>query len=60
MYDYTDKDDNNSDIISIYTFNDKIPVGVWGGKCKIDFSKLKKQIEEHKEILEWNEPEEEA
>ena len=60
VYDYTDKDDNNSDIISIYTFNDKIPVGVWGGKCKIDFSKLKKQIEEHKEILEWNEPEEEA
>lgn len=60
VYDYTDKDDKNSDIISIYTFNDKIPVGVWGGKCKIDFSKLKKQIEEHKEILEWNEPEEEA
>jgi len=58
VYDYTDKDDNNSDIISIYTFNDKIPVGVWGVKCKIDFSKLKKQIEEHKEILEWSEQEE--
>ena len=55
VYDYTDKDDTNSDIISIYTFNDKIPVGVWGGKCTIDFSKLKKQIEEHNEILEWSE-----
>lgn len=57
VYDYTDKDDNNSDIITIYTFDDKIPVGVWDGKCKIDFSKLKKQIEEHKEILEWSEQE---
>ncbi|MBQ7245299.1 MAG: Uma2 family endonuclease [Firmicutes bacterium] len=58
VYDYTDKEDNNSDIITIYTFDDKIPVAVWDGKCKIDFSKLKKQIEEHKEILESSEQEE--
>ncbi|MCR5227553.1 MAG: Uma2 family endonuclease [Eubacterium sp.] len=29
----------------IYTFEDKIPVAIWGGKCKIDFSFIYSQID---------------
>ena len=33
-----------SDIPKEYTFNDEVPVGIWGGKCKVDFKKIYKKI----------------
>lgn len=32
------------DIMHIYTFQDKIPVGIWDGKCVIDFAEISKEI----------------
>ena len=40
VYEFTKSDEPVS-----YTFNDKVPVGIWGGKCKIDFKEIYKQIE---------------
>ena len=34
-----------NDDYSIYSFNDKVPVGIWGGKCKVDFKAVKKYME---------------
>nr|MCR5103690.1 Uma2 family endonuclease [Eubacterium sp.] len=28
----------------IYTFDDKVPVGIWDGKCEIDFKEVYEQI----------------
>ena len=24
----------------VYTFSDKVPVGIWGGECKVDFAEI--------------------
>jgi len=34
-----------SDLPAEYSFKDKIPVGIWEGKCSIDFEKIYEQIE---------------
>lgn len=36
-----DEDDN---MIHIYTFDDKVPVGISGGRCEVDFSKIKERL----------------
>lgn len=33
-----------SDIPREYSFDDEVPVGIWGGKCKVDFKKIYKKI----------------
>lgn len=38
-------DFENEDLISIYTFNDKIPVGIWDGDLEIDFKPIKEEID---------------
>ena len=40
VYDFTQKD-----IINIYTFEDKIPVGIWDGDLEIDFKTIKEEID---------------
>ena len=45
VYNYA-QEEESADIINVYSFNDKIPVAIWGGKLKIDFSELKKEIRE--------------
>jgi len=32
-------------IPAIYSFDDKVPVGIWGNKCKVDFRPIKQQLE---------------
>ena len=34
-----------SDFPVTYSFNDKVPVGIWNGKCLIDFEEIFQQIE---------------
>ncbi len=33
-----------SDIPREYSFDDEVPVGIWGEKCKVDFKKIYKKI----------------
>lgn len=33
-----------SDIPTVYTFDDEIPVGIWDGQCKVDFKKVYDKI----------------
>lgn len=33
-----------SDFLTEYTFNDKVPVGIWGGECEVDFKKIYEKI----------------
>ena len=40
VYDFTQED-----IISFYTFDDKIPVGIWDGDLEIDFKPIKEEID---------------
>ncbi len=40
VYDFTDKNLPSKK----YTFSDKIPILISGGKCSIDFSKIKKAL----------------
>ena len=35
-----------SDMPDQFTFEDKVPVNIWNGKCKIDFVKIKEKIQE--------------
>lgn len=35
---------NDADVVHIYTFDDKIPVGIWDGRCVIDFAKISEEI----------------
>ena len=30
--------------LSIYSFDEKVPVSIWGGKCKVDFAEIFKRI----------------
>ena len=41
VYDFT-----KSDFPTEYSFDDEIPVGIWDGKCKIDFKKIDVEIED--------------
>ena len=34
-----------ADKIKFYTFDDKVPVGIWDGECKVDFKAVKKYME---------------
>ena len=38
---------------AVYSFDDLIPVGISGGKCSIDFSKISKRIRMEKERFHW-------
>lgn len=38
-YDFT-----MDDLVEMYTFNDKVPVAVSGGKCTVDFAAIKEEI----------------
>ena len=31
---------DHDDLISVYTFRDRIPVGIWDGECQIDFARI--------------------
>lgn len=33
-------------LISVYTFRDRIPVGIWGGECEIDFARIDDRMRE--------------
>ena len=33
-----------SDFLTEYSFNDKIPVGIWNGECEVDFKKIYEKI----------------
>lgn len=33
-----------SDFLTEYTFNDKVPVGIWGRECEVDFKKIYEKI----------------
>lgn len=38
---WLDEDNNpERDALSVYTFRDKIPVGIWDGACEIDFAEI--------------------
>ena len=39
VYDFSDED-----IISFYTFDDKVPVAIWDGALKIDFKAIAEEI----------------
>ena len=34
-----------ADRVAFYSFEDKVPVGIWDGKCKVDFKAVKKYME---------------
>lgn len=34
--------------ISQYTFDDEVPVGIWNGKCEVDFKRVAKKLEDLK------------
>lgn len=34
-----------NDLPQLYTFDDRVPVGIWNGECKIDFKDLYNKIE---------------
>ena len=36
---------SKGDLVSFYSFNDKIPVGIWDGECEIDFSQISDYLE---------------
>ena len=38
---------------AVYSFDDLIPVGISGGECSIDFSKISKRIRMEKERFHW-------
>ena len=40
--------------ISVYTFDDKVPVGIWNGECEIDFARIMETIDN---IFSWAEEE---
>ena len=40
-------DFENGDHFQIYSFTDKIPVGISGGSCEIDFAEVEKMIMDH-------------
>ena len=35
--------------VTIYTFENKIPVGIWNGECVVDFAEIKEYLEDWKE-----------
>jgi len=39
VYDFAHDDD-----ISIYSFEDKVPVHIWDGQCEIDFAEICEEI----------------
>ena len=41
VYDFT-----KSDFPTEYSFHDKVPVGIWDGKCKVNFRKIYEEIED--------------
>lgn len=53
MVDIENKDDlkiivynfEQDDIMHIYSFDDKVPVGISGGKCFVDFSKVRDELD---------------
>lgn len=34
----------HNDLVSVYSFEDKIPVGIWESKCEVDFSQIKSRL----------------
>lgn len=40
VYDY-----EHDDMVRLYSFDDKIPVSIWDGACKIDFRKIREELE---------------
>ena len=38
--------------VTIYTFENKVPVGIWNNECEIDFSEIKAHVREWIPILE--------
>lgn len=42
VYDFT-----KSDFSTEYSFDDKVPVGIWDGKCKVNFRKIYEEIVEN-------------
>ncbi len=47
-------DFEHGDDISVYTFEDKVPVGIWNGECEIDFARITETIDS---IFSWAEEE---
>ena len=46
MEEYLSLPDKEDGIVfpSIYDFNDKVPVHIWGGRCEVDFSQIDTEI----------------
>ena len=47
---YNFEDDS---LFGIYDFKDSIPVGIWGGDCVIDFSKINSEIDAAEKEMEY-------
>ena len=45
VYDYTKITANGDVTGKSYTFDDAVPVSIWGGKCKVDFKNIYSRIE---------------
>lgn len=43
-------------LTGMYTFNGEVPVGIWNGKCKIDFNSITRALALHPDVLCFDEP----
>ena len=44
---YSFEQDNR---VKLYTFEDKVPIGIWNGECEIDFAQISAEIEQ---VFSW-------
>lgn len=45
VYKFADDPDQAMEDPKVYTFEDKIPVGIWDDKCTIDMNEIYKKVE---------------